>query len=298
MTQPVLAFITRDSETKMSQTPVSLFNVLYSTLQIPYKDIILVDDSKDCTINVFKNFSAKYGKKLLVRTGAGNRAKARQKAIDLFLTKFEGYEWILFVDDDVIFKPGWWKEANEHMCNPKNGLLWGINHDGIGDRPLWYKFRGMDTIEILKNDFWKRGGTHDTLIRRDALEGCVIPEELHVFEDWYILKYVLAKGYFAQIMDVGVTHYNPYYAGDIIRARLNAYLDVKYEISNSRSDHHYRFYRLIRNIFSLPLHIIINIKVFGFKEGFKRGVFRWMILLNFRVFTIFYSIKFLLKEKK
>jgi hypothetical protein len=297
MTQPVLAFITRDSETKMSQTPISLFDVLYSTLQIPYQHIILIDDSKDGTIKIFKNFSTKHGKKLRIKIGAGNRAKARQKAIDLFLTIFERYEWILFVDDDVIFNPGWWSEAKEYLDQSQIGLLWGLNHDGMGDRPMWYRFRKMDTVEILRNDFWKRGGTHDTLIRRKALEGCKIPEDLHVFEDWYILKHVLSKGYTAQIMNIGVKHYNPNYAGNIKKARLNAYLDVKYEISNGLSDHSYRFYRLLRNIFSFPLHILVNIKVYGISKGIKKGLLRWITLFNFRIYTIIYSFKFLLQQK-
>lgn len=295
--EPVLAFITKDSKTKMDHAPVSLWDVLESTLQIPYSDMILIDDSEDETPKVFENFTRKHGKTLLIKTGAGTRARARQMAIDTFKREYSD-EWILFVDDDVILNPGWWKEARAYMKDPDHGLLWGLNYDGTSDRPVWCKFLGVDPIELLRQEFWTRGGTHDTLIRREALDGCRIPGDLHVFEDWFLLNYVMNQGYEARIMDVGVTHYNPWYHGNPKTARLNAYLDVKYEVNCKRGSHAYRLYRFIRSTAGFPWRVAINIKAFGGREGLKRGLRRWITLFTYRIYSLIYGFKFPTKPEQ
>ena len=65
----VVAFITRNSGSKMACTPVGLGDVLRATLQVPYRDLILVDDSSDDTVEVFQRFCKESNKNLLVLTG-------------------------------------------------------------------------------------------------------------------------------------------------------------------------------------------------------------------------------------
>jgi len=110
----VLSLITRNSYSKMQKAPVSLEDVLDSTLQIPYKQIILVDDSVDETRNLFRRWCDEHGKELIVSSSKlyghhrPTRATARQTAIDIFLENFSD-DWLMFVDDDVVLNPGWWE---------------------------------------------------------------------------------------------------------------------------------------------------------------------------------------------
>jgi len=121
MIDVVLSFITKNSYTKMKHT-IGLEKVLDSTLQIPYKSIILVDDSKDETAKVFRKWCDQHGKEILVVRSAlygaksPTRATARQTAIDLFLTNF-GQKWLMFVDDDVILNEGWWEDRRRGLGN-------------------------------------------------------------------------------------------------------------------------------------------------------------------------------------
>jgi hypothetical protein len=54
---------------------------------------------------------------------------------------------------------------------------------------------------IARQCFNLRGGTHDTLIRREAVQGIKIPEQLHAYEDAYIINWIKDKGYKAVIGD-------------------------------------------------------------------------------------------------
>jgi hypothetical protein len=55
----------------------------------------------------------------------------------------------------------------------------------------------------------RRGGTHDTLYRRKALEGVNIPPELHICEDAWLHHYVRYNGWESRIIKTGITHYSP-----------------------------------------------------------------------------------------
>jgi len=279
----VLAFITKDSHTKMKRAPVSLVEVLNSTLQIPYHYVILVDDSQDETSKIFEEWCLENGKKLQVAKGAGTRAMARQKAIDLFL---EGYsdEWFMFVDDDVILTSGWWKEAEPHTSENKVGLIWGVNWDGYPERPRWLKALGIDYREYLVGEFFRRGGTHDIMLRREAIKGIQIPSELHVFEDWYILRHVQKQDFEVRILDTGVIHYNPWSDLSHETLRLMGYLACKYGVEDTRL--WYRLYRLVRSVAGLPLNLYQSVKGFGFKEGIPRGWRRWRDKVLYRIYML------------
>lgn len=50
----VLSFITKNTVTKLKDLTITLYDVLNSTLQIPYKTIILIGDSEDNIVTLFK----------------------------------------------------------------------------------------------------------------------------------------------------------------------------------------------------------------------------------------------------
>jgi len=285
----ILSFITRNSYTKMQKAPVSLEDVLISTLQIPYKQIILVDDSTDETRDFFCRWCDEYDKELLVSSSRlygyhkPTRATARQTAIDLFFENFSD-SWLMFVDDDVVLNPGWWSEAEDYMNGDDVGLIWGLNFDVTSDRHTYLKALGIDYVNYLIKEFFRRGGTHDTMVRREALEGIRIPPDLHVFEDWYILRYVQSKGYKIGIVKAGVTHYNPEWNYSREAIKEMAKLAKKYGVEPTTI--RYGLYRLFRSLASIVPTTYASVKGFGLKEGLKRAYHRWRLKVLYRIYFL------------
>jgi len=217
----VLSMITYNSYTKM-RSSIGLKSVLDSTLQVPYKAVILVDDSTDETAEVVKKWCDERGKELVVTRSRlygyqrPTRATARQTAIDIFFESFSD-EWLMFVDDDAYLRNGWWDEARQHIDNPKVGLVWGINWDADPERLEYLKYFGVDYRAYLIRAFEVRGGLHDTMLRRKAIEGIKIRPELHVLEDGYVKWWVQCRGWEIRILETGIMHYNPWRPGDIYR---------------------------------------------------------------------------------
>ena len=285
----VLAFITRNSHLKMQKAPVSLKNVLNSTLQIPYTHIILVDDSTDETQKVFHEWCEAHEKDLLVSNSKtygydkATRATARQTAIDIFLENFS-HKWILFIDDDVVLNSGWWSETEEHLENPKIGLVWGLNFDAYPDSHTYLKTLGIDYVGHMISEFYRRGGMHDTLLRREAIEDIKIPPDLHVFEDWYVLQHVQKKGYDTAIIKAGVTHYNPDWNYSRTQLWEMAHLAKKYGVEPSTLS--YRIYRFARSMTSIVPTAYASIKSFGVKKGISRAFQRWRVKVLYRAFML------------
>ena len=126
----MLSMITYNSYTKM-RSFVGLEKVLDSTLQVPYKAVILVDDSTDETLLVVRRWCDRSGKELVASRSRlysyhrPTRAVARQTAIDIFLESFSD-EWLMFVDDDVVLLDGWWRWVDESgaLEDPRVGEVW------------------------------------------------------------------------------------------------------------------------------------------------------------------------------
>ena len=285
----VLSFITRNSYTKMLKAPVSLREVLNSTLQIPYRQIILVDDSTDETREFFQSWCEEHDKELTVSGSRlygyhrPTRATARQTAIDIFLDGFDD-GWLMFVDDDVILNPGWWREAEAYLSDPRIGMVWGLNFDATSDRHVYLKALGIDYVQYLIKEFFRRGGTHDTLVRREALEGIRIPPELHFFEDWYILRHVQRRGYSIGTVRAGVTHYNPEWNYSTKTIKQMAYLSRKYGVEPPTLG--YAVYRLFRSLASIIPTTYASVKGFGLREGLRRAYHRWRLKVLYRIYFL------------
>jgi len=84
----IISFITKNSYSKMKSAPVSLREVLELVVQVPFRSVILVDDSDDTTPKVFLDWCGEHDKELVVVRGARNRAVARQLAIEVFTHPF------------------------------------------------------------------------------------------------------------------------------------------------------------------------------------------------------------------
>lgn len=202
--------ITKDSLRKVGNR---FEEVWRSTLQLPYRAIILIDDSSDDSTRRFvENFAERHGKELIVERSRlyGNtkptRATARQTAIDIFFENYDD-EWLVFLDDDFILSSGFWKEASQYVEEPAVGLIWGVDYTPHWDERLkWLEARGISERQHAVENFKRRGGLHDTLLRRKAIEEIKIPPWLHVYEDAYVKLYVECRGWQWRVVNAGGVH--------------------------------------------------------------------------------------------
>ncbi len=176
--------------------------------EIPINRVIVVDGySTDGTINLIKSILNKHSVKYVIEYDDGNRATARQKAIELVETDF-----FAFIDTDVILVKGWYKNMMSSMKDDV-GVVWGLAVMDKSFNPvewdiyrvsLW--LRGLDEKEGLYLE-GLRGYTHDVIFRTEAIKDIRIPAELHVLEDYYIIRHVLEKGYkYIVVKDAYVIH--------------------------------------------------------------------------------------------
>ncbi len=152
---------------------------------IPVNNLIIIDGhSTDTTADIVKEFQEKYGNVTFVQE-KGTRGAARQKAIQLVKS-----DWFIFVDSDVLLSKNWFAEAQK-LVKDDVGAIWGIE--------IWSVLRDSKLLKLFERVtikiFEKRGGTHDTLIRRTSVEDIKIPYQLHTYEDGYIKDWIEKKGY-------------------------------------------------------------------------------------------------------
>jgi glycosyltransferase involved in cell wall biosynthesis len=183
---------------------------------VPVNKLIVVDGySTDNTLQVLQKFNKKYGNVILVQD-KGTRGHARQIGIGKVET-----EWFMFVDSDVVLCEDWFEKAKAYI-QENVGAIWGIEIWSVLKNPTVVKLFEYITLKIFET----RGGTHDILIRYDAVKDIRIPEKLHVYEDAYIKEWITKKGY--KVMGT----YDPY----CIHYRPKAVWDVKTSIVISSNE--------------------------------------------------------------
>jgi glycosyltransferase involved in cell wall biosynthesis len=191
-----VVLLTKNSEHLLCKCLTSVYQ------NVPIKNLIVIDCfSTDRTLEILEKFNRMYSNVLLVQMN-GSRAKARTEGIRRVST-----EWFMFVDSDVLLCKDWFKRAQVDLVRGV-GAVWGLNVDvlpNVNDKRI-LKFQSL----IARQCFKLRGGTHDTLILRKAVEGIRIPEQLHAYEDAYIVRWVEDHGYKAVVgSDVYCLHYKP-----------------------------------------------------------------------------------------
>ncbi|MCW3994746.1 MAG: glycosyltransferase family 2 protein [Candidatus Bathyarchaeota archaeon] len=183
-----VVLLTKNSQRKLRECVKSIYR------EVPVNQLIVVDGfSKDKTLEILNQFNQKYHN-ITILFDNGTRATARQKGINQART-----EWFLFVDSDVVLCHNWYKKA-QTFITPDVGAIWGIE--------VWSTIENSKTLKLFllttRKIFDVRGGTHDTLIRKEAVKDIIIPPNLHVFEDAYIKDWIEQKGYRV------VACYNPF----------------------------------------------------------------------------------------
>jgi glycosyltransferase involved in cell wall biosynthesis len=225
-----VALLTLNSDRKLRECLDSVYQ------NVPVNRLIVVDGfSTDRTIPIIEEYNAKYGNVVIVQE-KGTRGSARQTAIELVET-----EWFMFVDSDVVLSKNWFTEAWK-LVGEDVGAVWGIE--------IWSVLRDSDVLPIFERItikiFEKRGGTHDLLVRRKAVEGINIPFELHTYEDGYIKKWIEKSGY--KVLGVYAPycmHYRPEAIWTVEKHVGFAVSDLKYAIKRPTLLLSYGFYSAI-----------------------------------------------------
>ncbi|MEM2098833.1 MAG: glycosyltransferase family 2 protein [Candidatus Bathyarchaeia archaeon] len=206
--------LTKNSEHLLDRCLESIY------ANVPVNKLIVIDGfSTDATMEILHKAKKKYGNIKVLRMN-GSRAQARQKALEYVST-----EWFMFVDSDVILSKGWFKHAAKHVGS-NVGAIWGVNIDvvpNVRDK----RFIKLQLL-IARQCFNLRGGTHDTLIRRAAVAGIRIPEQLHVYEDAYIMNWIKSRGYKIVVADNAFClHFKPPSNWSLENAVVQAILEFK-----------------------------------------------------------------------
>jgi glycosyltransferase involved in cell wall biosynthesis len=186
--QPIdVVILTKNSEHLLDRCLASIYE------NVPVKNLIVVDGfSTDRTLKIVNKINEAHGNVTVLNVD-GSRAKAREKGLRQVST-----EWFMFVDSDVLLSRGWFRKAEKNVKSDV-GAVWGVNIDvipNVKDKRI-LKLQSL----IARQCFGLRGGMHDTLIRREAVEGIRIPEQLHAYEDTYIINWIKGKGYKTVIGD-------------------------------------------------------------------------------------------------
>jgi glycosyltransferase involved in cell wall biosynthesis len=186
--------LTKNSERLLERCLNSVYK------NVPVNRLIIVDGySTDSTLQIIERFSEKSGNVVLLMD-RGTRGKARMKGVEKVKT-----EWFAFVDSDVVLCDEWYEKARKHV-KPDTGAVWGIEiWEGISNKAVMKLF-----LKVTRKIFELRGGTHDLLVRYEAVKGIRIPENLHVFEDSYIKEWIEKRGYrVVAAYDPYCIHYRP-----------------------------------------------------------------------------------------
>ncbi len=191
-----VVMLTKNSEHMLGKCLASIYR------NVPVNNLIVVDGfSTDRTLKILHEVNEHRGN-VKVTSMNGSRAKAREKGIAQVTT-----DWFMFADSDVILSDDWFKNAKDNIEN-NVGAVWGVNIDVI---PNMRDKRVLRLQTLVANEcFGLRGGTHDALVRRDLVEDIEIPEELHTYEDAFIMNWIKRKGFKAVVGDgIYCLHYKP-----------------------------------------------------------------------------------------
>jgi glycosyltransferase involved in cell wall biosynthesis len=195
--QPIdVVVLTKNSEHILDKCLISIYE------NVPVKNLIIIDGfSTDQTLKIINKINLKHGNVTVLKVN-GSRARAREKGMQQVST-----EWFMFVDSDVILSQDWFRKAKKNV-ESNVGAVWGVNIDVIPNMKAKHILKLQSLI--ARQCFRLRGGMHDTLIRREAVQGIRIPEELHAYEDAYIINWIQSKGYTTVVGEnVYCLHFKP-----------------------------------------------------------------------------------------
>jgi len=139
---------------------------------------IVDDDSDDRTTEIAREHALDHEWVADIDSEPTTLPEARQRLIDGCDT-----EWLWFLDDDARADADYLQRL-EAVIGPETGAVQGRKHKR-SDEPSshWLQYRS------------RRGGTHATLVRHEAVAGIDIPADLHVLEDEFIRRHVESQAF-------------------------------------------------------------------------------------------------------
>jgi glycosyltransferase involved in cell wall biosynthesis len=233
--------LTKNSERILTECLASIYK------NVPVNKLIVVDGySTDSTLEIVKEVQERYGNVVLIQD-KGTRGSARQKAISKVET-----DWFIFVDSDVILCSGWFAKV-EKLMKGNVGAIWGIE--------IWSVLKDSRILKLFERVtmkiFEKRGGTHDLLVRRKAIEGIRIPFHLHTYEDCYIKSWICKSGYkVIPVYEPYCIHYRPENVWGLKKSIDLIASDLKFAIRRPQLLLSYAFYSAI----VLSQNLLRNVK--------------------------------------
>jgi glycosyltransferase involved in cell wall biosynthesis len=222
--------LTKNSERRLRECLTSVYE------NVPVSSLIVVDGySTDRTLEIVREFQERHGNVVLIRD-KGTRGSARQKAMSRVKT-----DWFMFVDSDVILCTGWFVKA-EKLIKNNIGAIWGIE--------IWSVLKNTTVLRLFERItlkiFESRGGTHDLLVRRKAVEGISIPFHLHTYEDSYIKSWIHRNGYeVLPVYDPYCIHYRPRSVWTVKQSIGFVASDLKFAIRHPQLILSYAFYAAV-----------------------------------------------------
>jgi glycosyltransferase involved in cell wall biosynthesis len=221
--------LTKNSEHMLQKCLANIYE------NVPVNNMIVVDGfSSDRTLKIVDEANKRHGNVKTV-SSAGSRAQAREVGIRQTST-----EWFMFADSDILLSKDWFQKATENIQDDV-GAVWGVNIDVI---PNLRNGRVLKLQSLIARAcFNLRGGTHDTLIRRNLVKDIKIPEQLHTHEDAYIMNWIRGKGYRTVVgEDIYCLHYKPPGNWNLANAFSGAIQEFKCGILDSHNFAYVMYY--------------------------------------------------------
>ncbi|MCS7119951.1 MAG: glycosyltransferase family A protein [Nitrososphaerota archaeon] len=231
--QPLIdvVMLTKNSERILKECVQSIYK------NVPVRRLIIIDGfSTDNTIKIINGFQRQHENIVLIQQ-EGTRGMARQRALSEVET-----DWFMFVDSDVILCDGWFEKVKNIMDDDRVGAIWGME---IWSVLLNSRMLGLFERVNLKI-FNRRGGTHDLLVRREAIKGIRIPPHLHTYEDSFIRSWIHKNGYrVIPVYDPYCIHYRPENVWTVSGSMNLIIQDIRYAIHHPQLILSYAFFTLI-----------------------------------------------------
>lgn len=117
--------------------------------------------------------------------------------------------FILFVDSDVIFYDDEWFKASEELFNDEQRKVGAIGIETPARLPSWrqkYVDFWWKTVPQIRTPSF----SNVYFLRRKAIEGIKIPNQLRAYEHVFIRKYVEQKGWKVYVIQANGLHYYDY----------------------------------------------------------------------------------------